>query len=43
MTPAKARRAIDAIVACLECADVTGSDAVALEDARAALAKFEDD
>ncbi len=43
MTPAKARRAIAAILACLECGDLDGSDRVALEDARTVLAQFEED
>lgn len=40
MTPRKARRAIDAIVACLACEEIEGTDEMALEDARAALDKF---
>lgn len=43
MTPAKARRAITAIVAALECDDVDGSDRVALEDALAVLAQWDED
>jgi hypothetical protein len=42
VTSAKARRAIEAITAVVECDDVDGSDLVALEDARAVLAQWED-
>ncbi len=42
MTPAKAQAAVDAILVCLECTDLDGSDRVALEDARAALSSFEE-
>ncbi len=41
LPPGKARRAIDAIVACLEYEDLQGSDRVALEDARAALDSYD--
>lgn len=42
MTEAKARRAVAAIVAVLDCEDVEGTARVALEDARAALSPWYD-
>lgn len=42
MTEAKARRAVDAIMACLDCTDIEGTARVALEDARAALSPWHD-
>lgn len=43
MTAAKARRAIEALVAVMECVDVDGSDRVALDDARAVLDQWDAD
>ena len=41
MTTAKARRLIDAIAACVECEDIEDGDRVALDDARAAIERFD--
>lgn len=42
MTEAKATRLVRALVECLDCEDIEGSDRVALEDARAAVSPWYD-